>query len=281
MDQPGCPGAGQVIVGLAGTNGHTVDRTGFFPARDRILRDTFCSGDSAAIVVSLSGNPNWNLTYSIDGSVSQIVSSTTPVIIYSVKEGTYTIPFVSDANGCSNIGTGSVYIDFINTPQAHIDFSPKDLNMLNPEVSFINNSIFSNSYLWQFGDNTPNSTDFESVHTYQKEGTYQVLLIAQNGPCIDTAMVDVLVNPYFALYVPNIFTPNMDGLNDRFEPKGVGIETYQIFIYNLWGENVFQSNDILNCWDGGSGIAGTYTYIINVLDKLGEIHHITGNVLLE
>ena len=240
-----------------------------------------CSGDSAAIILDVSGNPDWNINYAVDGSVSQIIASTNPVIIYSSQEGIYTIPFVSDANGCNNVGMGSVYIDVINTPQADFDFTPKNPNMLEPEVSFINNTVFSNSYLWDFGDNSPNSIEYEPTHIYEEDGTYYVALIAENESCRDTAMVNLVINPYFALYIPNVFTPNQDGLNDNFEPKGVGIEEYEIFIFNRWGEQVFTSDDILNSWDGGEAVSGMYTYIINVVDKIGEFHRKTGFVLIE
>ena len=240
-----------------------------------------CSSDSAAIVVNLTGNPDWNITYSIDGSVHSITSSTSPVIIYSNLEGTYTIPFISDANGCSNIGTGSEFVDVINTPQANISFMPENPNMLNPEISFINNSIFSNSYLWLFGDNSPNSTDFEPTHIYELDDTYQVLLLAENGACTDTAFVEVTIDPYYALYVPNTFTPNDDGRNDNFVPKGVGIAEFEIYIFNRWGEQVFHSVDMDVCWDGGSAVPSSYSYVISVVDKMGEFHRKTGNILIE
>ena len=115
---------------------------------------SICSGDSAAIVVDVTGNPPWDISYSIDGAVSVITSYNVPTIIYSVSEGTYTIPYIIDANSCSNVGIGSEYVDVLNKPQASIDYNPKDANMLDSEIRFVNNSIFSNTYLWNFGDNT-------------------------------------------------------------------------------------------------------------------------------
>ena len=240
-----------------------------------------CSGDSAAIIVDLSGNPSWNITYSVDGAVNSVVSSKNPTIILSPIEGDYTIPYVSDANGCSNVGSGTEYVDVVNNPQANIDYKPENPNMLNPQVSFINNSIFSNTYLWQFGDNSPYSLEFNPVHTYQEDGTYTVVLLAENGPCVDTDVVEIIIDPYYALYVPNTFSPNGDGRNDNFEPKGVGIESFEIFIYNRWGDEVFYSDNLDVVWDGGEVIAGTYTYIISVVDKIGEFHKKNGFILIE
>ena len=242
---------------------------------------SICSGDSAAIVVDVTGNPPWDISYSIDGAVSVITSYNVPTIIYSVSEGTYTIPYIIDANSCSNVGIGSEYVDVLNKPQASIDYNPKDANMLDPEIRFVNNSIFSNTYLWNFGDNTPYSTDFEPIHLYQEDNIYPVMLIAQNGPCVDTAFTLVTINSYYSLYVPNTFTPDGDGKNDYFQPKGVGISDYKIYIYNRWGEEVFSSDDIDICWDGGEGVAGAYSYLINIIDKSGQFREKSGFVLIE
>ena len=106
------------------------------------------------------------------------------------------------------------------------------------------------------------------------------MLLAQNGPCYDT-FSEITINPYYSLYVPNTFTPNSDGKNDYFQPKGVGIDEYKIYIYNRWGVEVFYSDNIDLCWDGGEGVSGTYSYVINVIDKLGQFHEKLGYVLIE
>ena len=57
--------------------------------------------------------------------------------------------------------------------------------MLDPEIRFVNNSIFSNTYLWKaFGDNTPNSTEFEPVHLYQEDNIYPIMLIVKMVPVL-------------------------------------------------------------------------------------------------
>lgn len=52
------------------------------------------------------------------------------------------------------------------------------------------------------------------------------------------------------LYFPNAFTPNRDGLNDVYQPVGTDIVTFEIFIYNRWGDEVFHSKNIDQNWDG-------------------------------
>jgi gliding motility-associated-like protein len=88
------------------------------------------------------------------------------------------------------------------------------------------------------------------------------------------------------VYIPNAFTPNGDGTNDKFIIKGTGIENYSIDIFDRWGTNIFSSTDINEGWDGtlsgkeksGNGI---YNYQINVTDKTtGNKHTYTGEVML-
>ena len=208
-------------------------------------------------------------------------SSSNPLIIYSDVQGVYTIPYIIDANGCTNSGSGSAQIDILNTPEAFIDFLPKDVNILDPEVTFINNTLYANNYMWYFGDNTSYSFDFDPIHIYEEEGTYQVTLVANNDFCTDTSKITVTIDPYYALYVPDVFTPNSDGLNDIFKAEGTSINSFEMFIYNRWGQEVFYSEDIDYGWDGGKGISGSYSYLILVVDNLGEFHRITGSVLLE
>jgi gliding motility-associated-like protein len=53
-----------------------------------------------------------------------------------------------------------------------------------------------------------------------------------------------------AIWFPNVFTPNGDGLNDTYHPVAVGIDKYQIIIFNRWGEQMFESISIEPGWDG-------------------------------
>jgi gliding motility-associated-like protein len=92
--------------------------------------------------------------------------------------------------------------------------------------------------------------------------------------------------PDFALYIPNTFTPDGNGLNDVFQPLGVGIdeENYRMDIYDRWGENIFTSNSFRKGWDGtvkgGAKMAtqGVYTYKLIVNDLKGGNHPFVGHV---
>ncbi len=86
------------------------------------------------------------------------------------------------------------------------------------------------------------------------------------------------------LYAPNIFTLNNDGLNDRFEFKGIFIEKFHVKIYDRWGSLVFESYDINNSWDGtfqGQPASdGVYVYIAKGTDINNKVISLSGSVSL-
>lgn len=58
------------------------------------------------------------------------------------------------------------------------------------------------------------------------------------------------VIPPVSIYIPNAFTPNGDGINDTFSVKGEGIRNFHLYIYNRWGEKIFETTNPRQQWDG-------------------------------
>ncbi|HET6243383.1 MAG: gliding motility-associated C-terminal domain-containing protein [Bacteroidetes bacterium] len=79
--------------------------------------------------------------------------------------------------------------------------------------------------------------------------TYYVMLTGDNG-CKSIDSVTVFVDPNLLVFVPNIFSPNGDGNNDILYIRGKGIKSINLYIYNRWGEKVFESSDLNQGWDG-------------------------------
>ncbi|GAA0564852.1 hypothetical protein GCM10009415_54320 [Chitinophaga japonensis] len=72
------------------------------------------------------------------------------------------------------------------------------------------------------------------------------------------------------LFIPNTFTPNGDGRNDRFVIKGLSRYTnVRIEIYNRWGNQVYRSDNYSNDWDGAGLSQGIYYYVLKVRDAAG------------
>jgi gliding motility-associated-like protein len=135
----------------------------------------------------------------------------------------------------------------------------------------------------------------EPVHSYHKEGTYRIILVAgidhgqqdSNGDgvtdgllaCYDTAAMEVTVRDGGYIEIPNAFTPDENGpnggraptggFNDVFMPIMRGVEAYKMQIFDRWGTKVFETQDPEIGWDGydRSGTlmkAGVYLYKIEV-----------------
>jgi len=87
----------------------------------------------------------------------------------------------------------------------------------------------------------------------------------------------------FVLYIPNTFTPDGDGDNDRFGPVGIRMEKYESYeftVFNRWGEIVFITENISEHWDGIEAQQGAYTWSIIIVDELGAMRKKVGEVML-
>jgi gliding motility-associated-like protein len=138
-------------------------------------------------------------------------------------------------------------------------------------VDFINTSTKAIFYHWDLGSQfTSTSKDVSYTFTNKGDGstTYVITLIAINDfGCADTAKVTVTIDPHSELIVPNIFTPNDDGINDLFTLESTGLNFVQAQLFNRWGLQMYEWNSIHGGWDGrtSSGLPapeGTYYYII-------------------
>ena len=94
----------------------------------------------------------------------------------------------------------------------------------------------------------------------------------------------VLVNLVDGLTIPNVFTPNGDGVNDVFTIDGKAITDFNLTIVNRWGNTIFESNDINTSWDGTADgtpcLDGTYFYIIKAKSTSNDYNkhgHVTLN----
>ena len=95
---------------------------------------------------------------------------------------------------------------------------------------------------------------------------YRVVALKNQNSPIESVSNAVVVEKPYALYSPNAFSPDGDGINDLFKISGQGMNDFQIEIFNRWGQMVYKSIDLSNGWDGtfkGKNLpTGTYVYKI-------------------
>ena len=94
-----------------------------------------------------------------------------------------------------------------------------------------------------------------------------------------TVIVNVAANP---LLIPNVFTPNGDGKNDRFEIVGIeGYDRVELYVFNRWGTEVYDNPNYNNNWDGQNLNEGTYYYMIKLIKDDGQVETRKGWVLMK
>jgi len=109
------------------------------------------------------------------------------------------------------------------------------------------------SYIWSLGNgdllNDPGSM---FTYYYENPGNYKVKLVSVNTKgCIDTFVQSLNIRNVKSIKMPNIFTPNGDGINDELKLKNAdAIEIFTLVITNLDGQMVFETNDANFVWDG-------------------------------
>lgn len=202
--------------------------------------------------------------YTIQWSGGNISSDGKTMITDS--PGLYEV-MVTDGKGC--IKKESFEVESLEViPEAEIEstaFEQYNSYLVNFEIRFLNKSFGQiTSYFWDFGDGSE-SFEENPKHTYSAEGEYEVTLkVTDIFGCASEVKKKISVFDYY-LVVPNVFTPNGDGINDYFFPKFINIESLEFWVLNKWGETVFYTDDLNSQgWNGkinqAVGLPGNYVY---------------------
>jgi gliding motility-associated-like protein len=193
-------------------------------------------------------------------------------------------------NGCVASSTVNSAVCVVQGPVASFYSIPEQIDFFSGEIQFVNNSYgIANQYYWQFGDGSQ-STQVNPIHFYppQTIADYDVMLVAvdTNG-CVDTAIQQYIQREIIRLNVPNAFTAGDDGYNDGFKPVFSSpdlISSYQLDIFNRWGELIFTTNNQYDAWNGrykGKPCqSGAYTWKIRYTDYLKTSKDAHGHVIL-
>lgn len=269
-----------------------------------------CTGQVAGVVItqpdelvaSIVSTTPITCDYSEDGiAEATVVGGTTPYnylwddadaqtssTAIGLGAGDYTLS-VTDANGCTTQVTATIDppVFFLNA-----DFTVDPMTGQQPmEVTVTNLSEGGTAYEWIFGDgNTITTYDTASFQfLYVDSGSFTLTLVAYNDitGCTDTLSLQdgIYIEPTSELVVPNVITPNGDGINDMFPIDPVENNFYPFLIrniydfkgeiYNRWGEKVYEWNLPLAGWDGRSTSGkelnnGTYYFVITAKGVDGD-----------
>lgn len=111
---------------------------------------------------------------------------------------------------------------------------------------------------------------------------YRVIAYKAGDPSTYSVSNEVEIIPNMALYVPNAFTPNGDGLNDTWGIAGEAVKELNVQVFNRWGQKIFESDNASYRWDGtynGEKVQqGAYVYKILAKGASGKSQVKEGNL---
>jgi gliding motility-associated-like protein len=259
------------IVGASnscGTDYDTVDVDVIVVIANTVPDVIICPRDSAFLTAT------GGTTYTWTPNATLVPPSGPAVWAHPVVPTTYIVQ-VSDTNGCVDYDT--VFVDLY--PATNINLGNDVLIPFGGQVQLNANGtgIFTwtpDSFLTCANCNNPIANPFSST-------LYVVELIDGNG-CKFYDSINVFVEG--SLYVPNTFTPNSDEINPIFFAYGTEIATFQMRIFNRWGEEIFISNSLYDGWNGtykGSACPiGVYVWKIDYEEVSGKGGTLIGHVNL-
>jgi PKD repeat protein len=175
------------------------------------------------------------------------------------KDGLFDITIYAEGEGnCKDTLKVTQKIKIKKDPRAAFEA----INILidgkkNGTIEFDNQSKFANKYYWDFGDGDTSSAK-SPIHKYYNSGNYQTTLITYNQyNCVDTIIMDIKVDFFKGLYVPNaMYLGHQNPEVSQFLPKGVGLFKYELTIYDDWGNLIWKTTEIdeqgrpTQPWDG-------------------------------
>ncbi len=199
-----------------------------------------CEGDS----IYLTPGPGYESYLWQDGSVEQG---------FSAKNAGLHWVEVTAAGGCQ--ARDSIYVTTHQLP--FVDLGP-DTSIKTGEKRTLDAGPGFQSYLWQDGS---------AGQTFEVNSPGMFWVTIDNGQCKNSDTVVVSLDDCEAsLFVPNCFTPNNDGYNDRFNAVSVNLSRFELSIFNRWGQVIFETKDPEEGWDGKLNgklcPQGTYFFLI-------------------
>jgi gliding motility-associated-like protein len=224
-----------------------------FPEADVIAQSDYQICENETVQISASGaatyvwSPASSLSSSTGASTNASPDATT---VYTVV-GT-------DANGCTdteNVTVTVVQIDalILAPPFGNVPFTA--------DISGISNG---ETFAWDFGNGEVATTDDvteEFSTTYFSLETFTISLTAFLEGCSETVTTDILILSGEPFFIPDVITPNGDGLNDVFTIKGSFVREWDMVIYNRWGSEVWRMSNNFPEWAPLDEPENTYFYV--------------------
>ncbi len=229
-----------------------------------------CPGETATLWATGAVNYHWSPANTLNSFLASQVAATPFEPTMYVVSGT-------DQYGC--FSADSVFVDLY--PNAFIQTSPDVYAFYGDEIQLSATSTTTGNYVWDPVEYLSCVVCDDPIANPDQNYFYVVSYTDDNG-CSATDSVHIYYDPI--IYVPNTFTPNDDEFNASFLAVGGNVNTFEMLIFNRWGELVFTSTDIEVGWDatyeGHNCQDGTYVWKIKLTDFDGKAYEYIGHVNL-
>lgn len=229
------------------------------------------------VVFSLGNHSNVSHVDWSFGDGNHISDSTIHTYSYQNPGSYITSVTISDSLGCEvvyDLDTIAIKPEHL---QAYFTYSPTDIHF-GDTIVFTDGSTFDTEPIvqwnWQlFGENYIHSTGENVIHYALEPGTHAVTLIIENAKgCTDKYTTTIEVGPP-DIKIPNVFTPNGDGVNDLFTIDKDIFSHYKIIILNRWGNLVYEGDNQTGkvLWDGKTSKGKSCTDGVYFYKFIGQV----------
>lgn len=200
------------------------------------------------------GNPSATYVFSVNNSIDRLPGEQVAVVA-----GNHLITITDIINGCEVDTTVSIAqpVEIVVELPAVVEIELGDsLTMLDPTIV---SSLPIDSFIWDPG-NQLSCVDCKNPRVNAiKNQLYTLTVIDVNG-CSASAQVFIDVDRNRNVFIPNVFSPNGDGINDKFKIfTGIGVTRINfVRMYDRWGELIHEESDLLPSPDGTPGWDGSF-----------------------
>ena len=206
-------------------------------------------------------------------------------MIDNLCDGIYTIE-IQDTAGCPYDVTQEIIRD-TSLNDLHV-WADDSVLFLTESVQLHVTEIPGATYHWSDGFtlNHPNSPN--PIATPVDTITVYTVTVTDSLNCSWTGSVTIYCTDVNCgkpnIFIPNAFSPNNDGVNDKLCFRGNFVLDFHLSIYTRWGEKVFETHNINDCWDGRYNgnwcLPGVYTYTCHVKCEAGQENLLKGDITL-
>lgn len=188
---------------------------------------------------------------------------------------------ITTAYDCDYDTSSSVQI--YSVPVANFVNDPDQGTIVNPEIQFTDMSIGADTIRYDLGDGKFSNMRNLS-NSYPDSGSFKIIQYASNTyNCKDTFSKDIKIRYMYVFNTPTAFSPNDDGTNDVYAPGGIGFTEYSMWIFNRWGEMIYETTDG-KPWDGKYAgelvMPDVYAVTYKVRDYKGRWHYYSATFTL-